>query len=426
MFAMKIAFFVNQFPTLSETFILNQITGLIDRGHEVYIYADCPGDMSKIHPEVEKYHLLAHTHYIGKPNNRILRLIKIFKLLPNFWRYPILLLHSINFLKYGKRAASLTLFYTVAQLLNKPRVYDIIHCHFGTNGLKAILLKELNVIQGKLVTTFHGYDVSQYIKKYGTNVYANLFSTGDLCCPISMHMKFHLAELGCNENKLIIHRMGIDCGKFLFNLRQQPQDGIVRIITIARLVEKKGVEYGIRAVANLLKSGMKIEYNIVGDGFLQEKLQQLIQELDLIDSIKLLGWKQQQEVVDILDSSHILLAPSITSQKGDQEGIPIVLMEAIAMGLPVVSTYHSGIPELIENGKSGFLVPERDVNALTEKLHYLVEHPESWASMGLAGRVFVEENYDINKLNDRLVEIYKNISYPDTEEKTALTASAYI
>lgn len=96
---MKIAFFVNQFPTLSETFILNQITGLIDRGHEVYIYADRPGDMSKIHPEVDKYNLLANTHYIGKPDNRILRVIKIFKLLPNFRRDPILLLHSINILK---------------------------------------------------------------------------------------------------------------------------------------------------------------------------------------------------------------------------------------------------------------------------------------------------------------------------------------
>ncbi|WP_193195743.1 glycosyltransferase [Nostoc sp. MG11] len=423
---MKIAFFVNQFPTLSETFILNQITGLIDRGHEVYIYADRPGDMSKIHPEVDKYNLLANTHYIGKPDNRILRVIKIFKLLPNFRRDPILLLHSINILKYKKLAASLTLFYTVAQLLNKPRVYDIIHCHFGTNGLKAILLKEFNVIKGKLITAFHGYDVSQYVKKYGTNVYANLFATGDLCCPISKHMKFQLAELGCDDNHLVIHRMGIDCSKFLFTLRQQPQDGIVRIITIARLVEKKGVEYGIRAVANLIKSGMKLEYNIVGDGFLRENLQQLIQDLDLIDSIKLLGWKQQQEVVKILDNSHVLLAPSVTSQEGDQEGIPIVLIEAIAMGLPVVSTYHSGIPELIENGKSGFLVPERDVNALTEKLHYLVEHPESWASMGLAGRVFVEENYDINKLNDKLVEIYKNISHTNTEQKTALTASAFI
>ncbi|MBW4685941.1 MAG: glycosyltransferase [Komarekiella atlantica HA4396-MV6] len=423
---MKIAFFVNQFPTLSETFILNQITGLIDRGHEIYIYADHPGDMSKIHPEVEKYNLLANTHYIGKPDNRILRLIKIFKLLPNFGQYPILLLHSINFLKYGRQATSLTLFYTVAQLLNKPKVYDIVHCHFGTNGLKAILLRELNVIQGKLVTAFHGYDVSQYIKKHGNNAYAKLFATGELCCPISRHMKLRLADLGCNENQLVIHRMGIDCSKFLFTLRQQPQDGIVQIITIARLVEKKGVEYGIRAVANLIKSGMKIEYNIVGDGFLRENLQQLIQELDLIDSVKLLGWKQQQEVVKILDNSHILLAPSVTSQEGDQEGIPIVLIEAIAMGLPVVSTYHSGIPELIENGKSGFLVPERDVNALTEKLHYLVEHPESWASIGLAGRVFVEENYDINKLNDKLVEIYKNISYQDTEQKTALTTSASI
>jgi colanic acid/amylovoran biosynthesis glycosyltransferase len=203
--------------------------------------------------------------------------------------------------------------------------------------------------------------------------------------------------------------MGVDCNKFSFTLRYPSHDGKIRIVTIARLVEKKGVEYAIRAVAKLGKANENIEYNILGDGPLSGNLQQLIQELGVASKVKLLGWKQQHEVVEILNNSHIMLAPSVTSKNGDQEGIPVVLMEAMAMGIPVVSTLHSGIPELVQDKITGFLVPERDVETLAERLRYLIEHPEIWAEMGQAGRKFVEENYEINKLNNRLIKLYQEL-----------------
>lgn len=97
----------------------------------------------------------------------------------------------------------------------------------------------------------------------------------------------------------------------------------------------------------------------------------------------------------------------MTGKGGDQEGIPVVLMEAMARGLPVISTYHSGIPELVQDGISGFLLRERDVGGLAEKLEHLITHPEMRDQMGAEGRKYVEENYNIDKLNNRLVEIYK-------------------
>ena len=139
------------------------------------------------------------------------------------------------------------------------------------------------------------------------------------------------------------------------------------------------------------------------------ELQQQIEELNASNTIKLLGWKQRNEVVEELDRSHILLAPSILGKNGTQEGIPSVLKEAMAMGLPVVSTQLSGIPELIQDGVSGFIIPQRDVDALIDKLGYLIEHPEVWPEMGHAGRAFIEKNYDVHKLNDRLVEIYQEL-----------------
>ncbi len=411
---MRIAFLVDQFPALSETFILNQIVGLLDRGHEVDIYSDLPGDTSKVHPDVERYQLINRTYYSKIPYRRVLRVLKgIGLLVANFYRNPVVVLRSANvfqynFYKYGEQAAIFRLLYSALPFLNK-QPYDIIHCHFGRNGLRGLLLRDIGAIRGKLIVSFHGFDISQYLQKYGDRIYEPMFEAGNLFLPISEHWKQRLIELGCNKDKIVVHRMGIDCGKFSFIPRgRQPSDR-VQIVTIARLVEKKGVEYGIQAVAKLAKVNPKIEYNIVGDGPLREDLQQLIQELEVSDTVKLLGWKQQQEILEILNQAHILLAPSVTSKDGDREGIPVTLMEAMAKGLPVVSTQHSGIPELIENGVSGFLVPERDVDALAEKLGYLIERPEVWPDMGRAGRAYVEEHYNVNKLNDRLVEIYQQL-----------------
>ncbi len=181
-------------------------------------------------------------------------------------------------------------------------------------------------------------------------------------------------------------------------------------MTIARLVEKKGVAYAIEAVARLVSSGKRITYDVIGgDGGLRRDLERLIEDLGVWAYVRLLGWKNHDEVLRLLQNAHILVAPSVTATNGDQEGIPNVIKEAMALGLPVISTLHSGIPELVEDGKSGFLVPERDVDSLADRLAYLIDHPERWPEMGQLGRKYVEEHYDINTLNDSLVEIYQRL-----------------
>ena len=408
---MKIALIVEKFPVLSETFIINQITGLIDRGHRVDIYSKSYVDIQLVHGEVKKYNLIGQTCYFRYliPKNKIIRLIRGIAFIARcLFKYPIPLFNAMNIIKYGSRAASLSLLFEIMPFLEKGP-YDIVHCHFGPNGKTGLFLRDLGAITGKIVTTFHGYDLSSYIKARGKNTYKRLFEGGDLFLTISERWKEELINLGAKEDKVAVHRMGVDTNKFVFSLRKPKKSGNIQLLTVARLVEKKGVKYGIQAVANVLKKYPKIEYNIVGDGVLKNELAQLINELNLNNHVKLLGWKEQGDIVSLMKDSDILLMPSVTAKEGDQEGIPVVLMEALAQGLPVLSTYHSGIPELIQDEVSGYLVHERDVKALSERLEYLVEHQDLWSRMGRAGRNHIENHYNIEKLNEQLIRTFQKL-----------------
>lgn len=239
---MKIAFVVGQFPVLSETFILNQIVGLIECGHEVDIYAlgTAKVDSSKVHPNVEKYRLLDRTyHTLEIPVNRFLRLLKGLMLLSaNGYKDPSVWLGSLNVFKHGKQAASLKLLYTVIPLLGRGP-YDIVHCQFGTLGLRAMKMRKLGVLNGKLITSFRGYDISKYLKQCGDNVYNQLFNTGDFFLTNCEYFKRRLVKLGCEQRKLVVHRSGLDGSKFVFTSRRLHPNGRIQIATTGRLVEKK-------------------------------------------------------------------------------------------------------------------------------------------------------------------------------------------
>lgn len=408
---MKIAFIVEKFPVLTETFVLNQAVGLIIHGHQVDIYARETDDTPKVHPDVVSYNLLEHTYYAPfVPKNYVWRLFKAIKLAVKFRSSYKIILRSLNLLKYGRRAASLRLFYLVIPLL-PSRGYDIIHCQFGMFGIEGVILREIGAIQGKLITSLRGYDISWYVKEYGDDVYKKLFHEGDFFLSNCQFFRNRAIKLGCDANKIVVHGSGIDCNRFAFQPRYIHDNGQIKIVTTGRLIEKKGIEYGIRGVAKVIEQypNVDIEYNIIGAGCLQDYLQELIHSLHMSGKIKLLGRKNQQEIIQILDNSHIFIAPSVTAKDGNQDAPVNTLKEAMAMGLPVIATLHGGIPELVQDAISGFLVPERDADAIAEKIMYLIEHQDAWLEIGKAARSFVEEHYEINKLNDELVDIYQKL-----------------
>ena len=406
---MRIAFFVSVFPTLSETFIQNQITGLLDMGHEVEVFAGYESDATKVHPDVLSYDLISRTSYLCAPKNKLRRIfgaapLIIRKGLPHF----LDMVRSLNPLRHGRSAWNLQALYRCAALIDKEP-FDIVLAHFGPNGVIAGSLMSEGLLQGKLVTTFHGCDMSSDLEELGYHIYDSLLERGDLFLPISEHWQAKLETMGFDPRKIAVHRMGVDTELFEFRPRKLADDETIRILTIARLTEKKGVEYGVRAIARLKDKYPKIEYRIAGDGLMRQEIEDLIDQLNVREHVKILGWKKQDEVAGLLDDSHFLIAPSVSSSDGDQEGIPVVLMEAMARGLPVVSTLHTGIPELVRDSVSGFLVPERDVDALTDRIGHLIEHSDTWPEMGRAGREIVQEDFDIGKLNRNLVRIFESL-----------------
>jgi len=409
-YAMRILFIVYLFPKLSETFILNQITGLLDRGHDVEIIAQLNPKEKKAHPDLGKYSLMERVHYLNMPQKKSMRLIRAAYLLTtNLHKNPKKILDSLNILRHGRNALSLRLLYACIFSLNNRVLqgkFDVIHCHHGPNGVIGAYLRE-NGFNGMLVTGFYGYDVSGYIKINGGGVYNYLFERGDVFLPISNHMKKKLIALNCDEKKIIIHHLGIDPRKFKYVDRKKSGKGNIIILTVGRLVEKKGHEHALKAIARLSHNYKNIKYIIAGDGPLRGELESMSSDLGIRDKVQFYGAVEQDEAVKLYEDAHIFILPSVTARNGDQEGTPVVLMEAQAAGLPVVSTLHSGIPEVVRDGVSGFLVPEKDVDALAEKLSYLIGNPGAWPSMGRAGLKFIEENYDVGKLNGELIKIFE-------------------
>jgi len=400
---MKIAFIVNEFPSVSQTFILNQITGLLDLGCDIEIFSSKYSSKKKLHSDVNKYNLMGRVHYFDIPKGKIKRLLRaIYSIVLNFYKDPLKILISLNIFRYGRTALSLTLLYNLIPFLNKK--FDIIQCHFGSNGNIGAFLKQMG-IEGKLVTMFHGCDIREGVEK-GGEIYNQLFNHGDYFLAISDYNYRNLVRFGVSAEKIIFHPVGIEIDKFPFKWKKKNKiSPTIIVLTVARLVVEKGFEYSIMAIKEALKRNpdLHLQYYIVGEGPLEEGLKKIVKELKLESIVKYLGSMDQAQVAKEMSMAHIFLLPSIA------EALPVVLMEAQAVGLPIVATDVGSVAEVIVDGKSGFLVPSRDVNALVEKIEYLIEHPELWPKMGRYGRKFIEENYDIRKLNQKLLKIYQNI-----------------
>jgi len=357
---LHILFVVGHFPSPSQTFVLNIMTGLIDAGHNVSIFSTHKDTYSFMHPNIEKYKLLDHVMYEKLP-----------LYLPN---------------------------------------YDIVFCQFGYLGNKILKMKNLRkwLRQRKLVVCFRGSDISAHMQG-DHEMYARLFRKADLFLPVCDYFKNKLITLGCNPKKIAVHYSAIDCSQFFFEIRKKPEEETIHLISVCRLVKKKGIDYAVKAIAQLIQKHPQIHFTIVGDGPERSYLQLLIRQLRLQDKVTLYGWGTQEQVVALLARSHIFLLPSRTSADGNEEGIANALKEAMAMGLISIATWHAGTPELIDDGVSGFLVPEKHTKELAKKIGYVIEHPEIWESVGVAARKKVEGDFETEQSIQKLEKLFYRV-----------------
>jgi colanic acid/amylovoran biosynthesis glycosyltransferase len=215
-----------------------------------------------------------------------------------------------------------------------------------------------------------------------------------------------LVDLGADEKKIDILRTGIPLDEFPFRGRTFAANGEWRLVQAGRLIEKKGLQTTLRAFASFLERYPNSTLTIAGEGPLIAQLRDLARELQIENRVIFAGFASQDGLREIFYESHIFLHPSETGRDGNQEGVPNSMLEAMASGLPVFATTHGGIPEAIESGVSGILVPERDHEALARALLDAVKDRELLARLARAGAEEVAQKFEQSIQVRRLEDIY--------------------
>jgi colanic acid/amylovoran biosynthesis glycosyltransferase len=430
---MRIAFFVGIFPLPSETFILRQATGLKDLGQEVDIIADYrPPDDTPIHSDVNRYGLLDTATYMDMPlgsayelpvwppwektwvpgaSEPILNMARVVQAMPTLVRsvvaHPRLTIDALRPSEFDYQAASLSTLYRLVNLTSKPVRYDILHGQFGTVANSFRFAKQL--WKSPLVVSFRGHDYSRWPREHGRDVYRELFHVADAVTVNTEFARLRVEELGCPSQK--IHKLpsSIELAEFPFHDRVLREGEAVRILSVGRLVEMKGMEYAVRAIGKVREAVPNLAFDIIGDGPLRGDLEKLRADLGLEGIVTFHGAQEIDDVRRLIDRAHIFLLASVTAANGDEESLGNVLIEAQASGLPVVATNHNGFPETVAPENARFLVSERNPDALAKALISLIEHREAWPPIAARGRAHVERHYNAQRNTRRLLELYERL-----------------
>jgi len=282
----------------------------------------------------------------------------------------------------------------------------LIHAHYGPVGFAALHYKrKFNV---PLITAFHGFDMTKLFRyKFWQKAYGQLFQEGDVFLTTYKKAKKMLVTMGCPPEKIEVCPSGVDIRDFSF-LEKKPEDQI-RLLMVNRMVEKKGIEYAVQAMALLKDRFPGLELRIVGDGPLREKIDGLVRTLGVNKQVKILGAQPHKIVMEEFSKAHIFINPSVVARDGDDEGGGnITVLEAMASGTPTIATAESG-GEFIFHGTTGLIANEWDARDLADQIACLVENPGVWAPMSRAARKLVEDKFDTNLQAEKLDSIYDSL-----------------
>jgi colanic acid/amylovoran biosynthesis glycosyltransferase len=406
---MIVGYMLDYFPVLSETFIVREILELRRRHLHVEVFArvNTANHVCSeiIHNDTKK--LMENVHYFPllsafsekKPWLRIIGLHSYF-FIKNPFRYMKTLWFALNYGRTVFVRFVLSVFY--AHELIKSKV-DHMHVHFAFESCAyAMLISMYTEIPFSF--TVHAHDI--FIPQLPDMIEVK-FNNANFAVCISEYNKQYVLKRypSVKPEKIRIIHCGLNMS--VFTPETKMIDKQFTVLSVGRLVEHKGFGYLIEA-CRILKENADIDFicNIIGEGIERLKYEQLISELDLIGVVHLLGAREQSEVMRALKCADLFVLPCVTEERGMQDGIPVSLMEAMAMEIPVISTRVSGIPELIKDG-SGILVEPRDAKALAMAIGKILKLPaEEKERMVGKGRVIIENEFNVEKEVEKLGELF--------------------
>ena len=286
---------------------------------------------------------------------------------------------------------------------------DLLHAHFAVDA--AYFSGVWRQIHRPLVVSCYGYDVSSFPNRYlgwGRQYLLPVWRYASLILAMSNDMREDLLSIGCPDEKIRVHYHGIDLAEFKY-VERDLAAAPVRILFVGSLRDRKGVEDVLSAFAQIAKQRPQLELRFAGSGPLRSKLEQLARTWGLDNRVSFAGFVRHEAVPDELSRAHIFCHPSRTLNDGDKEGIPGTIVEAMATGMPVVTTRHAGIPEMVRDGEDGFVVAERDVAAIAHALLTLVDQPDLRALMGRKAAKQAQQKADAVRLTAELEDIYSDV-----------------
>ncbi|WP_345713929.1 glycosyltransferase, partial [Kineococcus glutinatus] len=299
---------------------------------------------------------------------------------------------------------------------------DVVLAHFGVEG--ACALPSTRRLGIPLATVFHGFDATTtraallraghvswltYVRRL-----PRLRRHGDLFLPVSGHLRSHLLQRGFPAGRTQVHHLGLDLAKVPAD---PPAPHPRTVVHVARLVEKKGTGHLLRAVALLAGTGRDVRLVCVGDGPLRPALEAMCAQLGITGRVRFTGALDNPRVLAEVAAAAVLCLPSVTAASGDQEGLGQVLLEAGALGRPVVATAHGGIPSAVVDGVTGLLVPEADPPALAAALARVLDEPALARELGAAGRRHVHGSFDAARQTRRLEDVLDGLRGARREER---------
>lgn len=392
-----IAFIIDSFPALSESFIHNQIKGMMDKGHTVLIYPKVirEGGGWKVLEkyDIEKNVFLQHFHGLDSFFKALKVLVASYLRLEQDRKA---IRQSLNPIVFGWDAITLNQFRFILPFLGKH--IDLLYCHYGTNGVFAAQLKKSG-IDLPIITMFHGYDIRLGIEKGGGH-YHPLFSSAHYILSISEYNKQQLLSFGCPEEKLVDLKIGIDTDRFRPNPRSDESQKLT-LLSVGRLKKAKGYTTAIEAIASLpAELQRRVEYLIIGAGEDEQEFKELVENYGLTEIIRFVGGIPNSEIHHYYQQADIFIHPSYA------EALPVVIMEAQSMALPVIATDVGSVNELVENERTGMLIQPGDVQALTDSLIMLIKDSELRKRLCKRARQKIIAQHNLHTQNQKLEELF--------------------